>query len=37
MNTDEMPADAGPEERFKSLSASRKGKLGACTRMNEIK
>ena len=38
MNTDEMLADAGPEERFKALSASHKGKLGACTRkMNEIK
>jgi len=36
MNADEMTADAGPEERFKSLRASRKGRLGACTRkMNE--
>ncbi len=39
MEANEVPIDAAEaEERFKSLSASRKGRLGACTRrMNEIK
>lgn len=39
MDSDKEPIDAAEaEERFQSLSASRKGRLGACTRkMNEIK
>lgn len=34
MNADEIPADAGPEERLKSLSAPAKGNLErACAKL----